>query len=198
MKRLPFQILSVVLAGYISNVAAQETTQPPWRANDATIIQICFDSMDRSAPDHLSAEEVTDSSLRSARPELVGFTLSDRPIYEVGLSHPIKFRSLLLQIPGTKIRAKIDAPTFLETTVNSWRYAPLPNICTDDERAGLKLVRDGQVSKTVPCPAVGLTVSFKVISSSEFSATRALNRPRGPVIYNGLKGCQEHVYKGSK
>jgi hypothetical protein len=130
----------------------------------------------------------------SARAELVGFTLANRPIYEAGLAHPTRFRTLLVQLPGTSTWARIDSPDFLESTIEAWRRGPAPGVCTTDERAAYALVRGGRISSTVDCPSMALSVSFKVISSIEFGATRALNSQRGPLVFNGLKGCNESAY----
>jgi hypothetical protein len=197
MSKISCLAVSLAVAGCAADLSAQDPGRTPWRTNDGTIVQVCIDAMDRSAPNQLIAEEISRATLGRVRLELVGYTLSDRPIYQGAVGHPLKFQTLLLQLPGTNVKARIDSPgpAFLQSAIEAWRDAPSPTVCTGDERAGLNLVNGRPVSGTVVCPEIGMSLSFKVISRLEFSASSALQRARGPVVYNGLRGCRESVYK---
>jgi hypothetical protein len=185
------------MAAASSLVLAQTPdSTPPWRRSDSTLVQICFDGLDSTAPKRLKAASVTPTSISGAWLDLVGFTLSNRPIYQGSIEHPVRFRSLLVEMPGSTILAKIDAPTDLPKHIDVWRDVPI-SLCTMEERADFKVLSGTQL-QAVPCPDLGVHASLKVAASSEHSLEIVHLKARGPSSFNGLRGCRESVYGPSR
>lgn len=170
----------------------------PWRVSDSTIVNICFDGLDRSAPDKLQAQDLTDISAGSSAPELVSFTTTDRPIYQVSSAHPVWFRGLILKLPGTDVYAVIRPPKDLKPALNGWVEGQVPTECTASRFAFHELLNNKGLSQTMECPDVGIRTSFTVRSRSEFSYSRIVARPRGVTLANGLRGCRDPIYPQAK
>ena len=124
--------------------------------------------------------------------DLVGLTLTKRPVFQGAHEHPANFRAVLVELPGTSIWGKIDAPSELRKHIDVWREVPI-GYCTADDRADLKILRGAQVTP-VDCPNLGIQASMKVASGSEHSVEILHLRARGPSTFNGLRGCRESVY----
>lgn len=171
---------------------AQQIDSPPWRNSDRILIQFCFDGLDDTAPKSLRAKSISTSSIGSASLELIGLTLTKRPIYQGVHEHPARFRSLLVGLPGSSVWAKIDAPADLQKHIDIWRDVRI-TYCTADERADLKILRGADVGQ-VECPSLGVHLSMKVASGSEHAVEILHVKARGLSTFNGLRGCRESVY----
>jgi hypothetical protein len=171
---------------------------PPWRMSDSTIINICFDGLDRSAPEVLQAQDLTDISAGSSTPELVSFTTTDRPIYQVSSKHPVHFRGLILKLPGTDVYAVIRPPKDLKPAVDGWVEGPTPAECTTSRMAFHELLNNKGLSSAMACPDLGIRTLFNVKSRSEFTYMRIVEKPRGVRLSNGLRGCREFIYPQTK
>ena len=171
---------------------------PPWRVSDSTIVNICFDGLDRSAPEALLAEELTDISSGSATPELVSFTTTDRPIYQVASKHPVHFRGLILKLPGTDVYMLIKPPKDLKPALNEWIVGPAPTECTTSRMAFHELLNNGRLSSTTACPDLGIHTLFTVKSRHEFTYMRIVDKPRGIKLSIGLRGCRDFIYPKAK
>jgi hypothetical protein len=171
---------------------------PPWRVSDSTIVNICFDGLDRSSPSTLQAQELTDISSGSAAPELVSFTTTDRPSYQVASKHPAHFRGLILKLPGTDIYTLIKPPKDLMPALNDWIEGPAPTECTTSQMAFHDLLNNGRLSSITACPDLGIQTLFTVKSRNEFTYMRIVEKPRGIRLNNGLRGCREFIYPKTK
>lgn len=178
--------------GAFQSAAQDPETITPWRRSDRTFVQLCFDGLDASAPKRLRALAVSPGSMGSASLDLVGFTLTNRPIYQGAVDHPVRFRSLLFQLPGSSIWARIDAPSDLSKRIEVWRDIDISQ-CTADDAAGFKILHSEPV-ESASCPDLGMKASMKVAPNSEHSITQIHLRSDGPSSFNGLRGCREFVY----
>ena len=173
---------------------AQSPSPSPFRDSDSTLVEVCFDSMGRDAPARLVGEETTDFGLTTARLELIGFTMSDRPIYQGRLAHPRDFRALFLELPASSVIARIDRPDSLPKSIEVWRNAPAPTVCTMSPHAAMYVVNGRPLPEPIACPDVKMSVRFTVGSGAAFSNRRNLDRQRPPALFNGLRGCNESIY----
>jgi hypothetical protein len=194
--RVPSILLLCFALIHGPTLAQDSETSPPWRRSDRTFLQLCFDGLDTSAPKRLRASTVSPGALESAGLDLVGFTLTNRPIYQAALNHPIRFRSLLVQLPDSPVWARIDAPSDLAQRIEAWRDVQVSH-CTMDNRADLKVLGNVPL-ETVTCPDQGLKASMKVAPVSEHSITLIHLKANGPSSFNGLRGCRELVYGSPK
>lgn len=168
-----------------------QQNESAWRSSDATLVQLCFDGLDNTAPKTLRASEISDISTSSKYFELVGFTTTNRPIYQAAFGHPTKVRSVLVGLPGTKASAIIRVPSDLHTHIEVWKTVPIEG-CTLDERAAIAMVQGKKVN-TVECPTLGIDASIKVAASSEHMLKMVNMISTGPTSFNGLRGCREPV-----
>lgn len=151
----------------------------PWRRNDVTLISLCFDSLDRTAPTRLTATEFTDIGSGSATFELVGFTMTDRPVYQISLSHPKHFRAVLVDLPGKQSAAFIAPPSNLSSLIEGWGYVPSPTECTENFRQpALQYKPEFSLKEKMECPVMGINVSFKVDNGPGYNAQRILQNQR--------------------
>jgi hypothetical protein len=164
----------------------------PWRRSDSTFVQLCFDGLDESAPKRISAATLAGGGLVSSGLDLMGFTLSGRPVYQAALSHPVRFRSLYFLFPSSEIWGRIDAPKDFEKRIDAWRDVDVAG-CTADAYAGFKVLNNVPVASAA-CPEMGLHAVMKVAAGAENSIELIRLRSSGPKVFNGLRGCREFVY----
>lgn len=139
--------------------------------------------------------EVTDISVGTVALELVGHTTSNRPMYEASLAHPLRFRSILFDLPGGGI-VRFDRPEKLENSIEGWVYSLLPLQCVSGDRFALATsILGGASVLPASCPDVGANISYRVDNGPGFTSRRIVERQRGLSVLNGLKGCREPVYK---
>lgn len=186
-------IVFAFLGLFHSHVASEET---PWRRDDATLIALCFDGANRDAPQELKALAFTDVWSSTATFELVGFTTTDRPMYEAQFAHPTRFRAVLVDLPGTQMAALITPPEKLASFIEGWKSVPTPTQCTSD-RLQPKIRFTPAIALQVPkdCPSIGTSVSFRIDNGPGYWSRRILEKQRGLSVLNGLKGCNELIYK---
>lgn len=191
-------LASLILVSTSVFSQVQELSTPPWRNSDTTLIQLCFDGLDSSAPKHLSIRTIGKTSMAGGLgAELIGLTLTERPIYQGAIDHPLRFQSALIRLPDSDISLRIDKPDDLEKSIDVWRSTPIA-MCTADPRADFKILNDSPVEATA-CPEnLGVQVSLKVTSYSEMALKLVHLKNRGPEIFNGLRGCREYVYGSRK
>ena len=128
--------------------------------------------------------------------DLVGLTLTGRPIYQGLIEHPTKFKSTLILLPNSEIWMRIDRPTDLEKNIDVWRDAAV-SMCTVDARADYKIL-NGAPLQAVACPDLGVHVSLKVASYAEQALELVYLKANGPKSFNGLRGCRDFVYGPAK
>lgn len=172
---------------------------PPWRRSDTTLIQLCFDGLDSSVQKRLQLRTISESSMGAGfGADLVGLTLTERPIYQGTIDHPMKYKSTLVRLPNSEIWLRIDKPNELEKNIDVWRDAAV-TMCTSDPQADFKILRGASASiEAVPCPDIGIHVSLKVASYSEHALSLAHLRSNGTKTFNNLRGCREFVHVPSK
>ena len=123
--------------------------------------------------------------------ELVGLTLSGRPIYQGSVEHPVRFRSVLVRLPNSETWMRVDKPSDLERNVDVWRDVPV-SMCTGDAQADYKILNGAPVQSTA-CPDLGVHVTLKVTHYTEQALELIHVRANGPKSFNGLRGCREFV-----
>jgi len=169
----------------------------PWRRSDTTLIQLCFDGLDSTAPKRLSMRSISDNSIGGGLgAELVGLTLTGHPIYQGSVEHPTKFKSVLVRLPNSDAWLRIDRPADLEKNIDVWRDAAA-SICTAESQADYKIL-NGVPVKALACPDLGVNASLKVTNYTEQALELVHLRANGPKIFNGLRGCREFVYGPAK
>lgn len=178
------------------SVAQDADRTAPWRASDRILVRLCFDGMDDNSIRRLHGQLISSSSIGSSSLDLVGLTLTKRPVYQGVLEHPVRFRSLLVELPGTTVLAKIDAPSDLYKHIDIWRDTPI-SLCTREEGAKYKVLR-GAPLEQMSCPDLGIHVSMKVTTDSEHSLDMVNVKTHGLRTFNGLRGCREFVYGKNK
>lgn len=194
MKRVYLRIACVAAIVFVVG-CAQAPAKSSFRESDATLIEVCFDSMGRNAPQRLLGQEITDISLTTETLELVGFTTTDRPIYQGHLAHPTQFRALFLELPESSVRARIDRPENLASSIDVWRDAlPPPTVCTASKQAAMYVLNGRPMPDPIACPDMKMSVWFSVGSRAAFITQRSINRQRPPILFNGLRGCNEFIY----
>ncbi|WAC75087.1 hypothetical protein OU995_10465 [Roseateles sp. SL47] len=179
-----------------SPTVAQDLSASSWRRTDTTLVQLCLDGLEGDqAPKSLSIQTVADgTTVSGSYLDLVGFTTTERPIYQGSIEHPSRNWSTFVQLPNTTVRARIDRPDKLEKYIDIWRDAAVAS-CTADPQAAYKALRgSGQAPELTACPDMGLHVSLKVTSSSEQALDRIRLREKGPSHFNGLRGCRDFIY----
>jgi hypothetical protein len=184
----------IALLGLLHFHAASQ--EAPWRRDDATLISLCFDGSGRDAPQQLRALELTDIGSSTTTFELVGFTTTDRPMYEAILSHPTRFRAVVVELPGSQLAALITPPEKLASFIEGWKAVPIPTQCTASRlQPKMQFVPPITLQEPKECPAIGTNVSFRIDNGPGYSSRRVLERQRGLRVLNGLKGCNELIYK---
>ena len=171
----------------------------PWRRSDTTLIQLCFDRLDSGAPKRLPLQSIGENSMSGGLGvDLVGLTLTERPIYQGAIEHPVKYRSALVRLPNSEVWLRVDRPTDLEKNIDIWRDVPI-SMCTADPQANYKILSGASASiQTVACPEVGVHVRLKVSSYTEQALQLVHLKSNGPVSYNNLRGCRESVHAPAK
>lgn len=190
----PMLLTVVALSSLLSACQGMLSQQNPsaFRSSDATLVQLCFDGLDNTAPKTLRASEIGDISTSSKHFELVGFTTTHRPIYQAAFGHPTRVRAVLVDLPGTKANAILRMPSDLHTHIDVWKTVPVES-CTLDERAAFAMAQGGKVNP-VECPKLGLDASIKIAASAEHMLKMVNMISTGPTLFNGLRGCREPVY----
>jgi hypothetical protein len=167
----------------------------PWRRDDAILISVCFDGLGKDAPATLRALEVTDISVGTARFELIGHTTTDRPMYMASFAHPLRFRAVLVDLPGGGV-AQFDRPAKLEVSIEGWVDSMAELQCVSgDTFSAAQATLTGAKVPTTACPDLGAKISYRVDNGPGFSSRRVLERQRGLTTLNGLRGCRELIYK---
>lgn len=171
----------------------------PWRRSDTTLIQLCFDGLDSGAPKRLPLQSIGENSMGGGLGlDLVGLTLTGRPIYQGAIDHPVKYRSALVRLPNSEVWLRVDRPTDLEKNIDIWRDVQI-SMCTADPQASYKLLSGASASiQAVACPDVGVHVTLKVSNYTEQALQLVHLKSNGPVSYNNLRGCRESVYAPTK
>jgi hypothetical protein len=186
-------IVSALLTLCVHNpVFAQSSTSTTWRRSDAALLQICFDKLDSEPPKTLPVTVVAETTVVSQGLEMVGYTLTKRPIYQGSLMHPSRFQSVLITLPGSQIVVKVDRPTNFDTYIDIWKNVP-SDACFSDKSFAFKLLGSGRPSPDVSCPDLGMSATLKVASDAENALVIRDARARGPAAFNGLRGCREPV-----
>lgn len=164
-----------------------------------TLIQLCFDGLDSSAPKRLPLRSISENSMGGGLGlDLVGLTLSGRPIYQGAIEHPTKYRSTLVRLPNSETWIRIDKPSDLEKNIDVWRDAAI-SMCTADPQADYKILNGASASVQVAsCPDLGVHVSLKVTNYTEQALELVHLKNNGPKSFNGLRGCREFVYGPAK
>ena len=166
----------------------------PWRRDDATLLSVCFDGLGKDAPTILRATEVTDVGFGTARFELIGHTTTDRPTYMASFVQPLRFRAVLIELPGGGM-ARFERPAKLENSIEGWAYSTVPVQCVSGDTFALaQATLAGAAVTTAQCPEVGAKISYRVDNGPGFFTRRVLERQRGVSTLNGLKGCQELIH----
>lgn len=194
------QILTLLLYAACSSALGQawDAAPPaPWRRSDTTLIQLCFDGLDLSAPKRLPLRTISEKSMGGGLGlDLVGLTLTGRPIYQGSIEHPTKFKSALVLLPNSETWIRIDKPSDLEKNIDIWRDAAV-SMCTADARADYKILSGASV-ETTACPDLGIHVSLEVTSYAAHALELVHLKANGPKSYNGLRGCRDFVYVPAK
>lgn len=189
-------VLMTLVVGLAS--ADAQPVPAPWRRDDATLLSLCFDGLGKEAPEKITALEITDISVGTAAFELIGHTTTGRPKYEAKLAHPMRFRSILVDLPGGST-LRFDRPENLPDAIEGWVYSSSSTQCVDDaglDRFGVaRAVLAGAVLPTSKCPEIGSNISYRVDNGPGYGSRRILERQRGLNVLNGLRGCREFVYK---
>lgn len=194
------QTLALLLCAVCSSTLGQvrdAAASPPWRRSDTTLIQLCFDGLNSSAPKRLPLLSITENSMGGGHGlDLIGLTLTGRPIYQGSIEHPTKFRSALVRLPNSETWVRIDKPADLEKNIDVWRDAVV-SMCTADAQADYKILSGAPV-QAISCPDLGVHASLKVTSYSEQALELVHVRANGPKSFNGLRGCMDFVYGPAK
>ena len=193
MHKTPRRLLASILPLAFLFEVAPSTAQGdlPWRRSDTTLIQLCFDALDAdTAPKWFRGESISRRSILPAEFTLDGRTLTGRPIYQAALHGPSEFRSLVVLLPTTHVKLRIDAPPELAKFIDIWGFLP-KGICTVDRDADTKAMDSRPADQLTECPAVGVNASIKIASESEHSLSLLDAKANGPTVFNGLRGCRE-------
>lgn len=187
------KVLAIAFTVLHFGVGFGQSVPAPWRRDDAVLISLCFDGLGKDAPTRLVASEVTDVGVSTATFELIGHTTTDRPTYQAALTHPMRFRAVVISLPGGSV-ARFDRPENLERSIEGWVYANPTLQCFANDRLALGSLFDRASGAASTCPDLGLNVSFRVDNAPGYSARRVLERQRGLSILNGLRGCRDLIY----
>lgn len=189
-------LILTMLMTYESHAQSTGDNNSPWRRSDQVLLQLCFDRLDAEPPKNIRVQTISDTSVVSSYLELVGRTLTGRPIYQGSVGHPTRAKFLMYQLPDTKTLAQIEIPADLPTRIDLWKGVKT-SFCTANEGAAIDLVNERAISK-IACPDVGTQASIKVAASAENALLMRDVRERGPSTFNGLKGCNEPAYPIAK
>jgi hypothetical protein len=196
MKHPSVATCAAIMLTASSYVTSQTLEQipAPWRRSDTTLVQLCFDGLDNTAPKRLRVSTVSEGSMSGSGIDLIGFTLTGRPIYQGSIAHPLKYRSVLIQLPTSEVWLRIDKPNDLERNIDIWRDAPVA-MCTADSQASYKMLGAPPYPiESTPCPDFGVRASLKVASYHEQAFEHLHLKANGPKSFNGLRGCRDFVY----
>lgn len=170
------------------------SAEEPWRRSDAVLVQACFDRLSGEPPQTILVDQIEDGATAGYHLKLVGFTTTQRPIYQGAIGHPSRLTAMLFHLPGSDSSVVVKRPADLPKSIDLWRDINAQQ-CTNDDHAQFKLLRGQDPSDLSECPDLGLKLSMKVAASSENSLRFVQLAQRGVIEFNNLRGCSEFIHK---